>query len=120
MNIDINTKDTDGLVKYIKDNVKEDESIFVFVQEAEIYFLADRKNATSFDNPTVFFSIKYQDQMIDELTLNKPKIIVYDPEFSIAGISVKTLSKLDSFIKNNYKEVTTFGKNTILVPVSTE
>jgi len=120
VNIDINTKDIDDLVKYIEDNVKEDESIFVFVQEAEIYFLTDRKNATSFDNPTVFFSIKYQDQMIDELTLNKPKIIVYDPEFSIAGISVKTLSKLDTFIKNNYKEVTTFGKNTILVPVSTE
>jgi len=117
-NIDVNTKDTDDLIEYITQNTQKNDFIFIFVQEAELYFLADRNNATSFDNPTVFFSTKYQEQMVNELRMNKPKIIIYDPDFAIAGISVKTLNIVDSYIKDNYKPVKFFGKNSVLIPIN--
>ena len=41
-------------------NIDTDPEDKIFVQESEIYFLADRQNAAKIDNPTVFYSEKYQ------------------------------------------------------------
>jgi len=115
-NIDIDTKITDNMINFIDKKVNKDGYIYVFPHAPEIYFLSDRKNAASFDSPTIFFTPKYQKQTIDELKSNKPKLIVYNPGFSIAGISVTTLSEVDSYIKGNFVIVATFGDNKIMQP----
>jgi hypothetical protein len=114
--IEVNTKETDNLIDYIDSNVKKNEYMFVFPHSPELYFLADRKNATSFDSPTIFFTNNYQEKIINELITNKPKVIVYDPKFGIAGISIKTLSKIDQFIQRNYIVSSKFGSNYVMTP----
>lgn len=113
-NIDENPKNSDDLVSYIQTHTTHSDKIFVFVQQAEIYFLADRQNATIFDNPTVFYSPKYQIQMLTQLKYNQPKLVVYDPDYSISGIGAGDLSLVDTYLKTNYSPVAKFGKNTIL------
>ena len=53
--------------------------------------------------------------MILDITINQPKLIVYNPNFSIAGIDSKTLSKLDEYLLKNYSPAVNFGDNTIMV-----
>ena len=88
----------------------------MFPQTPEIYFLSDRMNATSFDTPVAFYTPEYQKQMIMELEKNKPKLIVYNPKFVLAGLTVENLSDVNQFIQKNYKTIETFGDNQILKP----
>lgn len=114
--IDIDTKATDDMINFIDEKVGKDEYIYVFPHAPEIYFLSDRKNATSFDSPTIFFTPQYQAQTISELKKQKPRLIVYNPKFSIAGISITTLSGIDNYIKENFVIIDRFGDNMIMGP----
>jgi len=112
--IEVDTSVTDKLVNFIDKEVNEDEYVYVFPHAPEIYFLSDRKNATSFDSPTIFFTPQYQKQTIEELEKNKPKLVIYNPKFSIATISPSTLKEIDNYINKNFVVATTFGDNIIM------
>lgn len=114
--IEVNTNETDNLVSFIDQNTGLGDSIFTFPHYPELYFLADRNNATSFDTPLVFITPDYQQQMINELIINKPKLIIYNPNFAVAGITVTTLSQIDQYINSNFKLINTIGSNSILKP----
>jgi hypothetical protein len=115
LDIDSSVEETDKLIKYIQEKTKHDEKIFAFPWKPEIYFLADRNNATSFDTPYSFFSEEYQEGMVRELSLNKPKLIIYNPSMGFGGMSVEALLKVQSFIQLNYKVAQVFGKDQVMI-----
>lgn len=99
---EVEVEDIDGVVKYLDENTTTDQSIFVFPWNPEIYFLADRKNATSFDTPYAFWSDAYQDKMIYEIALNKPKYVVYNKEQNFGGLTPDALKKVKDYIGENF------------------
>lgn len=113
--IDVNPGDTDSLVRFIDSNVSKNEPIFVFPQEPELYFLTDRKNSTSFDTPLAFYTLSYQQQMVEELKINPPKLIIYMEKFSSAGFTNDTLHEVNRYILDNYKVVKPFGEEGVMV-----
>jgi len=103
-----NVNDISKTVGYIKDNTTVNETIFVFPWGPEIYFLADRKNATRFDTPYSFFSNEYQKEMVDSLKEMEPKLIVYEPNKRFGNLSPKDLELINSYIVENYIPITYF------------
>lgn len=111
---EIDTSQTDNLIKYIRDNTTEDDYIFTYPWAPELYFLANRPNATSVDTPYAFFTPRDQDIMVSQLAANKPKLIIYNPDMNFGGLSVGALRKVDDYLKTNYQPVVQFGKNQVL------
>ncbi len=101
--IDTNINDKKSLIKYVEDNTSIEDKIFIYPWNPEVYFLANRSNATSFDTPLAFYTPNYQEQMIKELKDNSPKIILYNSKLQLAGLNSGSLSLVDAFIKTNYK-----------------
>lgn len=114
--IDANVPEEKILIKYVEDNTATDERIFVYPWNPEVYFLADRNNATRFDTPLAFYSDFYQEQMVKELQDDPPKLILYNPELRLANLNSGSLPLVDNFIKNNYKKVDKIAKFNILIP----
>lgn len=112
--IDTDPKEMDSLVTFVDSTVGKNETIFVFPLEPEIYFLTDRNNATSFDTPTAFYTLKYQNQMIKELTDNPPKLIIYKKNFETQVFTNDTLHEVNEYILKNYKILTNFGKELVM------
>lgn len=112
---EIDTQQADSLIDFIQKNTSADQSIFVYPWMPELYFYAERKNATSFDTPYAFFSPYHQDKMISELQKNKPKLIIYNPEMNFGDLTPKSLPKINQYILDNYKETSVFGQNRILL-----
>lgn len=115
--IEINTAETDRLIKLIDAEVDKNATIFVFPQAPEIYFLSDRRNATSFDTPTTFYTSYYQKTMINELKNNQPKLIIYKLSDSKEFIN-DSLHDVNEFILQNYKAAETFGDEVVMRPVN--
>lgn len=117
-NIDAIPKVTDDMIKFLQSETSKDDKIFVFPISPEIYFLADRKNATSFDMPLSFISAKYQSQMISELKMNSPKIVIYNPDMGLSQITSKDVGMVDAFILKNYSVTRDFGKYQVLTKIN--
>lgn len=116
---EINTKDTEALVEYINLNSSPQDSIFVYPWMPELYFLANKKNATHFDTPYSFFSPAYQSQQIEQLNRNKPKIVVYNKEMRFGNLSPESLPAVNQYLQQNFLSVFQIGNNQILVPKQT-
>lgn len=114
-NVDTNPRHTDDLINYIRENTKRNDKIFVFPLSPEIYFLADRSNPTSFDLLGSFGTEKYQNQIITELEYNPPKIVVYNRNIQLKGFT-DNLSRINSYILQNYVTGSKFGSFDILIP----
>lgn len=113
---EVDAKRYDNLIAYVNQEVGTNDLIFVFPHAPEIYFLVNRKNATSFDSPTIFFSSKYQKQMVNELIFNKPKIILYNPKFGVSGISADILSEVNNYILSNFHQIKSINEYGIMIP----
>lgn len=111
---DTDTKVVDDLVEFIDSNTGVNDRIFAFPWMPEIYFLADRMNATSFDIPYSFFTKDYQEKMIAELSKNTPSLVVYNPKMRLANLGPDSLSRVDLYLKDNYKVIQTFGEVKLL------
>jgi hypothetical protein len=116
-NIDIKTNDLDNLVKHIDENTSINNSIFVFPQEPEIYFLANRNNCTSFDTPISFFTEKYQKQIISEIVKNNPKMVIYNKGANNKDLIKINLGEVDKYINSNFKTIKTFGNEDVMQPI---
>lgn len=112
--IDVDTKSEDDLYDYIAQNSTQDDSIFVFPQKAEVYFLTDRKNATHYDTPFIYFTQEHQMKMIEELKSSKPKYIIYGENVGYSGFGVQSLPLVNEYILENYKSVASYGEWSIL------
>lgn len=115
--IDVNPRETDSLVNYIDAHVNYDKPIFVFPQEPEVYFLADRNDSTEFDTPTAFYTPDYQEKMISQLKQNPPELIIYRKDFQTQGFTSDTLHGVNEYINGNYKTIETFGKDSVMVHI---
>lgn len=111
---EIDTKVMDNLVGAIQAQTTKQDTIFAYPWMPEIYFYADRLNATSFDTPYAFFSNKYQQQMISELENNKPKLIIYNKEMNFGGLTPDALPLVNKFILENYQQDISYGLYQIL------
>jgi hypothetical protein len=68
--------------QYIKQNTREDDRIFVYGSEPQLYFYSNRKSATGY---IYMYDLAYrhpylgwmQSDMIREVELNRPRMIVY-------------------------------------------
>lgn len=115
MDNNVNTQETDQLVKIIADQTSSDDTIFVYPWMPQLYFFTNRKNATSFDTPYAFFSDKYQEQMISEIAINKPKLIVYSKNMNFGGLNTTSLPMINKYILENYTQsVAVIGETVIL------
>jgi hypothetical protein len=111
---EIDTKQADTLIKFVQSETSQDETIFVYPWMPELYFYAQRRNATSFDTPYAFFSEKYQRRMISELESSKPKLIIFNPEMNFGDLTPKSLPLLNKYILDNFEETDVFGQNRVL------
>lgn len=100
--IDVDTKSYREMILYIKEQVSQNESIFVYPGMPEVYFLTERKNSTSFDTPLSFFTDDYQRQMIKEIEASKPKLIIYNPKINFGTLNAGSLSLVNDYILSNF------------------
>lgn len=103
--METNKEELVQIVDYIQKNIGENERFFAFPWSPELYFLSDRNNTTSFDTPYAFFSTKHQEQMIEEIENNKPKIIIYDTGANFGNLTSESLSIVNDYILNNYTQI---------------
>ena len=115
LDIDGQSEQTDQLIDFLTKNTSREDKIFTFPWKPELYFLADRNNATTFDTPYAFFTIDYQKQMINQLESNRPKYIVYNPNMNFANMTTDSLTNVKTYILSNYKVINKFGEEEILI-----
>lgn len=91
---------------YISQNTSNNDYIFVYTNESVYYYLFNRQNPTRFY--TIWFASPnyYQQEVINDLQKNKPKLIIYKSSFwsnKIDNIpNEKRLPIIEKWIKNNY------------------
>ena len=115
LDIDSQPEQTDQLIDFLTENTSSEDKIFSFPWKPELYFLANRNNATSFDTPYMFFSSDYQKQMINQLESNKPKYIIYNSNMSFGNIMIDDLLTVKTYILTNYKVINKFGSDEVLI-----
>jgi hypothetical protein len=103
------TANMNNLINYIS-QTSPDKKIFAYPWMPEIYFLADKKNATKIDTPYGFFTNDYQMQMIDDLKKDEKTIIIYNSDMSFGGMGADKLELINNYILNNYTTVEKYGK----------
>lgn len=111
------TSEQEEVVYYIRQNTTDADFIFVFPQNPEIYFLAERRNATRHYTPYGFYDERYQQEIISSLQSNKPKLIVYNSEMKFGNMTPETLSLVNKYILENYEESARFGDYKVLAGV---
>jgi hypothetical protein len=99
------------LSKYIKDNSKENDQIFVFGSEPEIYFYTNRKSTTGYiymyplmePHP---YSLEMQKKLVATALKSKPKFVVLvNPELNFSwGITDKTNPYLVNWLKDSFRK----------------
>jgi hypothetical protein len=115
LDVDAPAAEYNELLSYLQSHTKDSDKIFAYPWQPELYFLANRNNSTSFDTPYAFFSEKYQNEIIGQLTQNPPKYIIYNPETSFANMTANSLPKVNSYITAEYKPVKRFKMYQILM-----
>lgn len=115
---EVNVTVTNELVHFIKEVTSTDESIFVYPWNPEIYFLSDRKNATSIDTPYAFWNEYYQRQMVNQIEQNNPSLVILNTEQNFGGFTPQSLRTVYDYILVNYKEVKYLYPYKILVQKS--
>lgn len=103
------------LISYLEENTNVREEIFTFPWMPELYFLTNRINATSYDTPYAFLEMNNQEKMISQLDSNKPKIVIYSPNFNFGDLNVGSIKNVDDYINLNYSEVKRFGSDILMV-----
>lgn len=106
---EVNTENINKIVELVQVNVSPTETIFTYPWMPELYFFSNRKNPTSFDTPYSFFNFKYQQQAISQLKLNRPKLLIYNPEMNFGGFTTNSLPFLEEYILQNFKIVNEIG-----------
>lgn len=124
-----NAQDLENAVNYIQKKVSPDQYIFVgnsrhdkiFINNILFYFLSERHSATKYAelHPGLATTQDIQSQIINEINNHHVEYIVIwkennqRTEPNLSGKS-SNVTKLDDFIKNNYKIIKNFGSYEIL------
>lgn len=86
-------------VEVVELHTSEQDTIFTFPEMADVYYMTKRKPATYV---TFFFDLlgdkQLMDRTVNELALNKPRLIIYFKEKEDSTYSLQ----IDSFIGQNY------------------
>lgn len=112
---EIDTISTDSLIEYVDANTTPGDNIYVYPWSPEAYFLTNRINSTKFDTPYAFFTDKYQDETIQQLRENPPKLIIYNPDMKFANMTPESLPMINMYINENFTQTAQFGKDQIML-----
>ncbi len=93
------------VVEYIIENTSREDSIYIFPWNPELYFVANRRNATSIYTPYAFWSEEYQRETVEELKVNNPALIIVNPGARFGQLGPENLSIIENYINENYEEV---------------
>ena len=112
------TDETRAVTDYIKSNSGRDDYVFVFVNDAAYYYLLQRQNPTRFYSSWFAEPNFYQNEMLADLMLHKPKFIIYNNAAAtnhVDGIdNTIRLSGIDEWIKEHYSIDQEIGNTKIL------
>lgn len=107
------THEQKDAIAYITTNTASDDYVFVYTNEAAYYYFLRRRNPTRFY--TVWFAQPdfYQDEVIRDLTANKPVFILYDSGYWSNNIDEipkeKRLLRVNAWITQHYEHAISFG-----------
>lgn len=96
-----------NLVLYVKYNTSPGDRIFVMNWWDNIYALTDTLPSTDPWVPQLPWYMELpgvQEEMVEGLTANPPKLIIYYP-YTMSGLSAYTPQKVYNFVMENYKIV---------------
>jgi hypothetical protein len=89
--------------EYIERLTSKDDKIYLLNVSTYNYILYDHLPASRIASLCPWFSELYEDVIINDLKINKPKIIDYDRNNSVWGYIYKDFApELDSYIRNEY------------------
>lgn len=112
------TEETKGVIDRIQSNTSRNDYIFVFSNEVLYYHLLERMSPTKYYIAWFAEPKSFQAEVIQDLTENKPRYIIYKSALwtnEIDGIqNSKRLAKIDLWLKENYTKTENIG-NTILL-----
>lgn len=91
-------------VSFIRENTQKNDYVFTAPYQAILYFLADRKNPTKFNNFVAgVISPENETEIIDSLQEKNVRIIVYDPENAPFKKSARIyIPKLHRYMISNF------------------
>ena len=94
------------MLDYYKDLVKLDNCVQIFTNESAIPFFLNKPTCSKYYSMTMAVSDENQNQFINDLIENKPKIILFDTEESLLDVRLhdtkNRLPKVSNYIKSNY------------------
>lgn len=107
------------IIRYINDNTTEKDFVFVFTNEQGYYYFLKAKSPTRFSMVVLAGTSKnYQEELINDLKINSPKLILYSTGSwaeSAGGVtSINRFSELNSWMLKNYPQKTIIDQATIL------
>lgn len=103
------------VVNYVITNTATSDEIFTYPWMPEVYFLANRMNATNIDTPYSFYSDKYQKEIIEDLKTKKP-LVIYNTDIRFGGMNEGSLKLLNEYITKNYEGISQINKVIIMQP----
>ncbi|OGM32826.1 hypothetical protein A2803_05770 [Candidatus Woesebacteria bacterium RIFCSPHIGHO2_01_FULL_44_21] len=109
------TDDQTKLVQYIKEHTGINDKIFAYPWQPEIYYLTEKSNPTKYYTPYAFFTEEHQKEMIQELQLGKPALVIYNPEMKFANQVPDSLPLINKYILENFEEVESIGNYKVMV-----
>lgn len=96
----------DDIKKIANEKTKRNDSIFVLQDEPGLYVVAERKNASKYDLPYFANSYKLRAEVLNELKIKRPKIIIWNPSaWAVDNISnYRRLPEVVKYIEASYNK----------------
>lgn len=112
------TDNSNKFIDFINNNTTEKDYVFIFSNESGYYYFLKAKAPTRFSDLTIAASSKYREVLIDDLSKNPPKFILYStsswPEV-LEGVSMKErFTYLHEWMLKNYPYKTNINTAVIL------
>jgi hypothetical protein len=102
-----NSEYMDYVLRYTTDH----DTIWTGNLDGYIYFQSKRLPGSRIWSLVPWFAEIWQDQLIKDLTINKTKLIIYDPNYMTWNYKISNYAPLlDQFIKTNYDVLNTSNK----------
>lgn len=93
---------TDAFARYIRDNSRPEETVFVFGTSPLIYAASERGSATTFS--IVFMDVvRYEEEMLAQLRGAPPRFVVMDPTDFWFSHNVRTMPRVRDYLLENYR-----------------
>lgn len=104
-------EDIRGLSEFVSNNIEKNEPVFFLKDEPAMYYLIQRRNATSFDLPFIASAIDKRYKMLDELKQSQVKYLFENNNsWDVDEIENRErLPEIDNYINKNFVKCERIG-----------